>query len=53
MAARLRFKVVDEAFMRAPVYVEQPKERPSEYFGKYGQPHGSGLSIRNVSFSLL
>ena len=35
MAARLRFKVVDEAFMRAPVYVEQPEERPSEYFGKY------------------
>ena len=35
MAARLRFKVVDEAFKRAPVYVEQPKERPSEYFGKY------------------
>ena len=35
MAARLRFKVVDEAFKRAPVYVEQPNERPSEYFGKY------------------
>ncbi|MDD7527495.1 MAG: glutamine synthetase III, partial [Bacteroidaceae bacterium] len=35
MAARLRFKVVDEAFKRAPVYVEQPQERPSEYFGKY------------------
>ncbi|MBO7569897.1 MAG: glutamine synthetase III [Bacteroidaceae bacterium] len=35
MAARLRFKVVDEAFKRAPVYVEQPKERPSEYFSKY------------------
>ena len=35
MAARLRFKVVDEAFKRAPVYVEQPEERPSEYFGKY------------------
>ena len=35
MAARLRFKVVDEAFKRAPVYVEQPTERPSEYFGKY------------------
>ena len=35
MAARLRFKVVDEAFKRAPVYVEQPAERPSEYFGKY------------------
>ena len=35
MAARLRFKVVDEAFKRAPVYVEQPLERPSEYFGKH------------------
>ena len=35
MAARLRFKVVDEAFKRAPVYVEQPSERPSEYFGKH------------------
>ncbi len=35
MAARLRFKVVDEAFKRAPVFVEQPQERPSEYFGKY------------------
>lgn len=35
MAARLRFKVVDEAFKRGPVYVELPKERPSEYFAKY------------------
>lgn len=35
MAARLRFKVVDEAFKRGPVYVDLPKERPSEYFGKY------------------
>ena len=35
MAARLRFKVVDEAFKRAPLYVDMPKERPSEYFGKY------------------
>src|SRR5574344_229100 len=35
MAARLRFKVVDEAFKRSPVVVEQPKERPSEYCGKY------------------
>ena len=35
MAARLRFKVVDEAFKRGPVTVELPKERPSEYFGKY------------------
>ena len=35
MAARLRFKVVDEAFKRAPVYVEQPEERPSEYLCTY------------------
>ena len=35
MAANLRFKVVDEAFKRGPVTVELPKERPSEYFGKY------------------
>jgi len=35
MAANLRFKVVDEAFKRGPVAVELPKERPSEYFGKY------------------
>ncbi|MCQ2141733.1 MAG: glutamine synthetase III [Bacteroidales bacterium] len=35
MAASLRFKVVDEAFKHAPVKVEVPSERPSEYFGKY------------------
>ncbi|MCQ2256735.1 MAG: glutamine synthetase III [Bacteroidaceae bacterium] len=35
MAANLRFKVVDEAFKRGPVTVELPKQRPSEYFGKY------------------
>ena len=35
MAANLRFKVVSEAFRRTPVTVELPKERPSEYFGKY------------------
>ncbi|MDO4190618.1 MAG: glutamine synthetase III [Bacteroidales bacterium] len=35
MAADLRFKVVDEAFKRGPVEVKTPKERPSEYFGKY------------------
>ena len=35
MSASLRFKVVDEAFKHAPVTVEPPKERPSEYFGKY------------------
>jgi len=35
MAARLRLKVVDEAFKRAPIPVQVPTERPSEYFGKY------------------
>ncbi len=35
MAAKLRLQVVDEAFKRRPVLVETPKERPSEYFGKY------------------
>ena len=35
MAAKLRLQVVDEAFKRRPVVVEMPKERPSEYFGKY------------------
>lgn len=35
MAAKLRLQVVDEAFKRRPVMVEAPKERPSEYFGKY------------------
>lgn len=31
----LRFKVVDEAISRKPIEVTLPKERPSEYFGKY------------------
>lgn len=31
----LRFKAVEEATRRAPLYVEAPKQRPSEYFGKY------------------
>ena len=35
MAAGLRFQVVKEAFKRGPVYVDMPKERPSEYFAKY------------------
>ncbi len=35
MSSKLRFKVVDEAFKRKPVEVVVPKERPSEYFGKY------------------
>ena len=35
MAAGLRFQVVNEAFKRGPVFVDMPKERPSEYFAKY------------------
>ncbi len=35
MASRLRFKVVDDAFKKRPVEVSVPKERPSDYFGKY------------------
>ena len=31
----LRFKVAKEAFSRKAVPVNEPKERPSEYFGKY------------------
>ena len=31
----LRFQVVEEAFKKHPVEVKVPKERPSEYFGKY------------------
>ena len=31
----LRFRVVEEAFKKKPVNIETPKERPSEYFGKY------------------
>ena len=31
----LRFKVVEEAFHKKPVEVEEPNERPSEYFAKY------------------
>ncbi len=31
----LRFKVVEKAFQTKPVEVNTPKERPSEYFGKY------------------
>ena len=33
--SNLRFQVVEEAFKKRPVEVEAPKERPSEYFGKY------------------
>jgi len=35
MANNLRFQVVEEAFKKHPVEVKVPKERPSEYFGKY------------------
>ena len=35
MSSKLRFKVVDEAYKRKPIKVVVPKERPSEYFGKY------------------
>ena len=31
----LRFRVVEKAFQTKPVEVNVPKERPSEYFGKY------------------
>ena len=31
----LRFKVAKEAFSRKAVSVNEPKERPSEYYGKY------------------
>ena len=35
MANNLRFQVVEEAFKKRAVEVKVPKERPSEYFGKY------------------
>ena len=35
MANNLRFQVVEEAFKKHALEVETPKERPSEYFGKY------------------
>ncbi len=35
MSSSLRFQVVGEAFSKKPVKVEEPKERPSEYFAKY------------------
>ena len=35
MSSKLRFKVVDEAYKRKPIKVVVPKERTSEYFGKY------------------
>lgn len=33
--SNLRFKVVEDAFKKRPLEVQAPKERPSEYFGKY------------------
>lgn len=33
--SNLRFRVVEEAFKKRPVYVASPAERPSEYFAKY------------------
>jgi glutamine synthetase len=33
--SKLRFKVVEEAFDRKAIPVEMPKERPTEYYGKY------------------
>ena len=35
MANNLRFQVVEEAFKKRPLDIQPPKERPSEYFGKY------------------
>ena len=35
MANNLRFQVVEEAFKKHPVNVAVPRQRPSEYFGKY------------------
>ncbi len=33
--ANLRFQVVEEAFKKKPLEVNAPKERPSEFFGKF------------------
>jgi glutamine synthetase len=35
MSSNLRFQVVEEAFKKQAIEVKAPKERPSEYFGKY------------------
>ena len=35
MSENLRFQVVEEAFKKKAIVVPTPKERPSEYFGKY------------------
>lgn len=31
----LRFKVVEEAFKKHPLEIQNPEKRPSEYFAKY------------------
>ena len=33
--SQLRFTVVKEAFDHKAIKVEMPKEKPSQYFGKY------------------
>ncbi|MBR5533134.1 MAG: glutamine synthetase III [Bacteroidales bacterium] len=35
MPTSLRFRVIENAFLKRPVEVKVPNERPSEYFGKY------------------
>ncbi len=35
VTSNLRFQVVEEAFKKRALTVEAPKERPSEYFGRY------------------
>lgn len=35
MSSTLRFKVIEEAFHKKPIEVPTPKERPSQFFGKY------------------
>ena len=35
MSYNLRFQVVEEAFKKRPLEVAAPKERPSDYFGRY------------------
>ena len=35
MPTSLRFRVIENAFLKRPVEVKLPDERPSEYFGKY------------------
>ena len=37
MSNQLRFQVVEEAFKKKAVEVAAPAERPSQYFGKYGE----------------